>query len=197
MKTKYFMRGLGTGLIVATLVLCMIYAYKMSDSQIISRAKELGMVYEKDANAPVLSEDEAEDTEKDANKSEEKQDDSQEETGQSQTSQGENSGETQSQENSTPSEEEQTSAESQSTETHNTGQTVTDTPYVTVTIDGGMNSVEVSNMLKNLGVISDAASFDYYLVKNGYSKNLQPGAHELLKGANYEELAYILTHRQN
>ena len=47
MKIKYFLRGFGTGLIVATVLLFLLYSYQMSDVKVVSRAKELGMVYGK------------------------------------------------------------------------------------------------------------------------------------------------------
>ena len=49
MKLKYYLRGLGTGILFATVVLLLAYSYKMSDGQIKERAKELGMVYADDA----------------------------------------------------------------------------------------------------------------------------------------------------
>ena len=45
MKLKYFLRGFGTGVLFATIVLFIAYSYRMSDSQIKEKAKELGMVY--------------------------------------------------------------------------------------------------------------------------------------------------------
>ncbi len=185
MKTKYFMRGLGTGLIVATLILCLIYAYKMSDTQIISRAKELGMVYEKNQDSGIQLE-EKEEKASDNN--------SEEEPSGEETSDKEN----QKEDDTVLSEKETTTvAATETKESETTGvkqeETTTQSLYATIVIDGGMNSVEVSEKLQSLGVISDAKEFDYYLMKNGYSKNLQPGEHRLLKGANYEELAYILT----
>ena len=45
MKAKYFLRGLGAGILLATIVLFAVYSYRYSDSKIIQRAKELGMVY--------------------------------------------------------------------------------------------------------------------------------------------------------
>lgn len=47
MKVKYFLRGLGTGILIATLLLFCVYSYKMSDSKIVERAKALGMEYSK------------------------------------------------------------------------------------------------------------------------------------------------------
>ena len=53
MKLKYYLRGVGIGLIVATLILMIassLHSNKdMSDAEIIARAEELGMVMKADA----------------------------------------------------------------------------------------------------------------------------------------------------
>lgn len=47
MKMKYFLRGLGTGILSATILLFCVYSYKMSDSKIVEKARALGMEYSK------------------------------------------------------------------------------------------------------------------------------------------------------
>lgn len=48
MKMRYFLRGLGTGILLATFLLFLVYSYKMSDRKVIERAKELGMEYSRE-----------------------------------------------------------------------------------------------------------------------------------------------------
>lgn len=45
MKIKYFLRGFGSGILIATLLLFLVYTYQTSDRQIEKRAKEMGMEY--------------------------------------------------------------------------------------------------------------------------------------------------------
>ena len=47
MRLKYFLRGLGIGIVVTTIILAISYnaGRRMSDSEVIGRAKELGMAY--------------------------------------------------------------------------------------------------------------------------------------------------------
>ncbi len=45
MKIKYYLRGLGTGILFATIIMFISYSYRMSDSQIKKEAEKLGMVY--------------------------------------------------------------------------------------------------------------------------------------------------------
>ena len=49
MKLKYYLRGVGTGIIFATLVMavsCLVHKYNLSDEFIIREARRLGMVKE-------------------------------------------------------------------------------------------------------------------------------------------------------
>lgn len=49
MKFKYYLRGLGIGILISTIILSVSFAMKkndLSDDEIIARAKELGMVME-------------------------------------------------------------------------------------------------------------------------------------------------------
>lgn len=45
MKLKYYLRGLGTGILFASIVLSIAFSYRTTDSRIKEWAKELGMVY--------------------------------------------------------------------------------------------------------------------------------------------------------
>ena len=44
MRLKYYLRGLGTGIIFTSIILAIIYSYRTTDAKIIERAKELGMI---------------------------------------------------------------------------------------------------------------------------------------------------------
>ena len=45
MKLKYFLRGLGVGMVVTALVLCIAYRNSSSGKSVVEQAKELGMVF--------------------------------------------------------------------------------------------------------------------------------------------------------
>ena len=57
MKLKYFLRGLGTGVIFGAIIMLVAYmtsgGYKLSDEEIIERAEKLGMV----AQEPIIKDD--------------------------------------------------------------------------------------------------------------------------------------------
>jgi len=66
---------------------------------------------------------------------------------------------------------------------------------ITVTINSGDGSDTVARRLTELGVIADAGDFDRYLCQNGYDKKLATGNHEINAGAGYQEIAEILIKR--
>lgn len=66
---------------------------------------------------------------------------------------------------------------------------------VTITIYGGEGSGTVSRKAAQAGLVDDAADFDSYLCKNGYDRHLAVGNHVIALGATYEEIAAILVSR--
>lgn len=170
MKIKYFIRGLGVGVIVSTLLLFMTYSYKLSDTRVISRAKELGMVYggnEEESTTQKLRE-----------------------TG---------DGEKKETEDVQTSETEMTSLDNQEESTTILSgegvdvQATTENETHTIVITSGMTSGQVSRMLEQAGLVDSADAFDEYLMKNGKTVKLQKGQHILHKNMTYEEIADTLT----
>lgn len=66
---------------------------------------------------------------------------------------------------------------------------------VTITIYGGEGSGTVSRKAAQAGLVDDAADFDSYLCRNGYDRHLAVGSHVIALGATYEEIAAILVGR--
>lgn len=64
---------------------------------------------------------------------------------------------------------------------------------VTITIEYGTGSGTVCRLLEEAGLIEDANSFDRYLIRNGYSKKIRVGTCEIPIGATEEEIAGIIT----
>lgn len=187
MKLKYFLRGLGVGIIFSCVIFFTAYqtgaSGKMTDEQIINRAKELGMVKKEDPLEDLISkqEDPAKETSKEDNKdtavkdtdgtskkdsaatdSESKKEQTTEVTTQEQTTQGE------------------TTAEEK-------GETVT------IKIDGGSTSYAVCQKLHNAGLIENADEFDTYLVKNGYASRIRVGEYALKKGMSFQDIAEAIS----
>ena len=62
----------------------------------------------------------------------------------------------------------------------------------TINITKGMSSRTVCDMLKQNGIIEDAADFDRYLIKTGYDDKIRVGEVEVNSGMTYEELTASL-----
>lgn len=164
MKIKYFLRGLGTGILSATILLFCVYSYKMSDSKIIEKARELGMEYTKEKEV---------ETEyvKDTNEIKDMSDSTKENESKKK------------EETTTLSQPESTSKSSQPTSSSN---------LIDVSISSGMNSERVSDALEAAGVINNAEDFNQYLIENDMGRYIKSGEYRLRSGMSYAEIADIL-----
>ncbi len=64
---------------------------------------------------------------------------------------------------------------------------------VSITVQAGSGSGTVCRQLEEAGLIESAASFDNYLIDNGYSKKICVGTYEIQIGTTEEEIARIIT----
>lgn len=166
MKLKYYLRGLGIGILITTVILSLagIGRKNMTDEEVVKRAKELGMV-----ESTLLSDL------PDQTKAEEVRPTEPEETA------------------STPEtpvapEETPVSPEDGNPDTP-AGETVT------LVIGRGESSTTVSKNLKKAGIVEDAVAFDRFLCNNGYDKKIITGTYEIPYGASEEEIAKIITRK--
>ena len=184
MKFKYFLRGFGIGIIFTSIVCLVAFVQnsdsgKMSDKEVIERAKELGMVEEQSNIKEFFSSDKTSSTE---------QSDTQETEN---VTTGESEDETVTENVATESEE-KSEQESSATENIDVTEKSTEQPTkqtVTITIEGGASSYPICQQLQELGVIDNADEFDNYLVSNGYASRISVGTHTLTIGMTYEEIA--------
>lgn len=73
-----------------------------------------------------------------------------------------------------------------------TDEPVAERETVTVVIVRGDSSYTVSRRLQEAGLIDDASAYDTYLVDNGYSKTIRTGTYRIPVGASWEEIAEII-----
>ncbi len=178
MRLKMFMRGVGAGILLATIVLFAAYKTNIntiSDEEIIKQAKELGMVEagkEDDKLSSVLENSKATEA-------------SEEITTEAKAA-TEITTET--------TNEETTTEEVSTTEAKATTEeaAVKKGAKVGFTINKGMTSTSVAKILESQGVITDYADFDKYLEDNGYASKISTGTFEVQVGNTYEEIAKIL-----
>ena len=193
MKLKRYLRGLGIGIIVTALIVGISSNSKggfITDEEIKSRAKDLGMVeqvevesLEKEESAEVTSDE-------DSNKNEGIDLNLEAET--------QFIDEVDLIEDSkvlTDLEEEIETPEVDSNDTYTEDDVKEEDEieeFVILTIHNGESSYTVSEELQNLEVIEDASEFDTYLCTNGYATRIHVGDHEIPMDATYEEIADIL-----
>ena len=201
MKLKFYLRGLGIGILVTTVILGIASGRKqnMSDEEVIKRARELGMVEStlltnlpdqgKEETQP--EESKMQETQPEESKMQETQP---EETKPEETKPEETKPEESKAEETKPEEskaEETKPEESQPEETQNKE---TD-KMVNIVITKGESSTSVSKSLQKAGLVEDAAAFDKYLCANGYDKKIVTGTYEIPIGASEEEIAHLITRR--
>jgi len=224
MKLKYYLMGLGIGIFVTTLVLSIgDKKEKLSDEEIIARARELGMVMEdesKDDWESIIGKSLDKD---DTNK--EIADKSKDDSTNGQASNESLSSETSETENTTDNENtnevinssEDNNAENQTTDAEdgaddvrmpedtdndnksadsedNDNENISETDdEITFTIIEGMTSNQVAELLNEIGLIEDAKDFDNYVIRMGKSTVIRTGTFTLHKNASYDEILKAIT----
>ena len=189
MKLKYYLRGLGIGMMVTALILGISFSHRqeqtaqaMTDDQIRERAAELGMVDSSELTLAALQNS----AKQPAESSSEDEKEIQTETSPVTTTEPE---ETTAPE--TTAELEITTAPEITPESDMTvaeqGQTAS------ITILRGDDSGSVSRRLCEAGLVEDAKAFDNYLCNNGYSRSIHPDTYEIAFGTSEEEIAKIIT----
>lgn len=212
MKFKYFLRGLGFGIVFAAIVCLTAYQgnvdKSMTDEEVIRRAKELGMVEQEDKVGELLEketqndkntdegrEEEASEETKAVNQEKKSETESEEtkenkDTSSEQTSATENN--TKKEDSSSEQEENKTEASAKKEDTTEK-QSGKNEKTVKITIERGDSSFPVCQKLQELGIIEDAADFDTYLVENGYASRIRVGEHTLKKGMSYHDIAEAIS----
>ena len=216
MKLKYYLRGLGIGILITTVILSLagIGRKNMTDEEVVKRAKELGMV-ESTLLSDLPDQTKAEEVRPTEPETLEPETSEQETSLQPETSEQENSAEPETSEPETsepevsPEPEETASTPETPAAPEETPVAPEETPVspedgnpdtpagktVTLVIGRGESSTTVSKNLKKAGIVEDAAAFDRFLCNNGYDKKIITGTYEIPYGASEEEIAKIITRK--
>ena len=177
MKLKYYMRGIGIGVFVTTIILVIAFALNgnnISDEEVIARAKKLGMVESESTKNTTLNSTSKNNTTNSTSNTTD--------TPGNQTIDG------------------ATGAMPESTAgalgNNNMTAITDDNDFVVFTIDQGEVSRTVIDKLVAAGLVSDAYTFNKFLNDKGVDNNLQPGTFKIKKGINQDELANLLATKQ-
>lgn len=192
MKFKYFLRGLGLGILFSSIIFLAAYQgnspKKLTDAEVIKRAKELGMVEEDTPLKGLLSSEEKA-SEKDKEKSTANEKDVKQDASVQENTEQDTVSTTETKSSEESSQKESDSAQA-STENKDTDQ---NKEKVTLTIEGGASSYPVCQRLQELGMIDSAEEFDSYLVEQGYASRIRVGTHTLKKGMSFYEIAEAIS----
>lgn len=208
MKVKYYLRGLGIGIILTTLLLTLgSPKEKLSDQEVIDRAEKLGMVM-KEENPDL------EQILKEINPSASP-------AGASVTPSPESSPVPTAEPTLTPTQaptpEPTTAPTPQPTAvpteepvqptieptpsiagsgTPETDKGQSGTSEITFTVKSGMSSGMVSELLKEVGLVDDADDFNNYIEKSGKASIIRVGTYTMPKGSSYKEIVTKITTKQ-
>lgn len=178
MKLKYYLRGLGIGILVTAAILTIVYHTKgsMSDSQIKKRAAQLGMVMASTEEDTLFAQTTQADT-------------TIEETGTISVEETTTAVETTEAVTEAPTEK----PTEKPTEAPTEKPTEPAAAKAVLTISPGMYSESVSAELARLGIITNQKEFNSYLVNNGYAERIQTGDFKVKADMSYDEIARIIT----
>lgn len=210
MKLKYYLRGLGIGMIVTALILGISFSNRqdqtsqiMTDDQIRERAAELGMVDSSELTLAALQNSAKQPTEGTAEENTQTQEQNNIEAEPETTVPAETQATvepetTQEPETTAEPEPEKTAEPEKTVEPETTAEPeVTEAPQRTqtasITIQRGDDSGSASRRLYEAGLVENAKAFDNYLCNNGYSRSINPGTYEIAPGTSEEEIAKIIT----
>lgn len=210
MKIRYYLRGLGLG-ILFTAVFFMIGGdskQTMSNEMIKERAKELGMIentvlvdigntaetvsaeeesYENESETVTVLDESAEETIVEETMEEEAEESVEESAAEEVSEEEESEPEVVSKEESSSVEEvKESSDESAAEETSSGGQ------VISIVVNKGEGSDTVSQRLYDAGLVDDPYAYDKYLMQNGYDRRIGAGEHLIPAGSSWQEIAQIL-----
>lgn len=222
MKLRYYLRGLGIGVIVTALLMGFVTREKLplTDAEIKARARALGMVESDSMKLSDIQQTNPSKQDPPGNGSAGSAPSESSEPPEQEPSEDDNTGSEPS-ESSEPSEQEPSedgsagsappeSSEPPEQEPSEDGSAGSEPPEsqnpsepdpsesaelqtVTFIVKSGYSSDRVSKLLKEAGLVENAGEFDRFLVKEGYANRISVGTYEIEVGASMERIAKIIT----
>ncbi len=188
MRRKYFMRGMGVGIIITSLIFTISFLFKddkVSNAYIIERAKKLGMVMP--GGETVKSKDEkAVNTEEETENSGDMVSENTTEAGDKVTV------ETLTGDDVTEPPKETTDSSIYTNKSKNTEEGTTK-EKVNFSVKQGESSNIVSANLYKAGLVKNPTEFNKYLETNGYDQFIKVGDYSIKEGSSDKEIAKTIT----
>lgn len=197
MKLKYYLRGMGIGIMITTLILIIAFSIHKNDtvqqeepkqeaaSKTVAEAQnstQIPMDTETETE-PATEQNNAEQT--DTQKTTEKQKENEKSVVSASTEEKES---------------EEKASEQKTSETKSSEEKISEkntpaaaTEKVRFEVGGGEYSDVICKRLLQAGLIDDADAFNKFLIQKDYDNLILPGVYDIPKGATYEEIAALLT----
>ncbi len=182
MRLKYYLRGLGLGIIFAVIIMMIGFhdnKQSMSDTEIIEKAKTLGMVEAKNISGTVADEYNSEKTDSSAANSD------------ASSQKAETEQDSQMQDSQTAQEDTQQAADAKQ-ETVEPQDAVT---TYTISVTSQDTCRTIAEKLKALNLVDDAEQFRIYMGQKGADHFIADGEHVIPQGASYDDIITILTQK--
>lgn len=206
MKKKYYLRGLGLGILVTALVFIITGPDKMSDAEIIKRAEELGYVKQSAELSPTISIKDLLETGTPAPTPTQVPAEVPQETTTPELTETPASDEQQEEPMATstpipePTFTPTPTPVPTETPTPTPEHTATPTPEnkvvtATIVIERGNTATMVCNKMQEAGIVKNGEDFKQYLVKHNLTDYINVGTYTISSDMSYKEMAKLLTGR--
>lgn len=191
MRLKYYLRGLGLG-IIFTCLMFMLFSNKKADN-----TDQMDVNQQLETTTETLSSQTSGDDKNDTANDEAVSGgtDVQNDANVSDNLEAQNGQDTQNNPQAQDNAEAQNSADNQTDDSDITGEAGTDDvqdEYVTLVIEKGDIARDVAESLYEDGIIDDVESFRKYLGETGVSRTLHAGKYNIKVGSTYEEIVELL-----
>ena len=187
MRLKYYLRGLGLGIIFAVIIMMIGFhdnKQSMSDTEIIEKAKTLGMGEAKNISGTVADEYNSEKTDSSATNSDAS-------SQKAETEQDSQMQDSQTAQEDTQQEAAQPAADAKQ-ETVKPQDAVT---TYTISVTSQDTCRTIAEKLKALNLVDDAEQFRIYMGQKGADHFIADGEHIIPQGASYDDIITILTQK--
>lgn len=218
MNLKYYIRGIGVGILLTAVVMYIAFhssaGQELSDTQIMEKAKELGMVEEKPVDSlsdllttatPTPTEIPTEDKTTDATDTTDTTDATDAtdttdtgttatdlENNDSSASEPQDTDTKVGEDTTTENVPDKTDGDTPESDDAITGNSTDSGSTADIAITEGMTSEQVAKLLKSNNIIEDSGAFNQYLVINDYTRKIRIGNYEINQYATYKEIADII-----
>ena len=198
MRLKYYLRGLGLGIIFAVIIMMIGFhdnKQSMSDTEIIEKAKTLGMVEAKNISGTVADEYNSEKTDSSAANSDAS-------SQKAETEQDSQMQDSQTAQEDTQQEDIQPAADAKQEDTQPAADAKQETvepqdavTTYTISVTSQDTCRTIAEKLKALNLVDDAEQFRIYMGQKGADHFIADGEHVIPQGASYDDIITILTQK--